>query len=91
MAIADAVIPSIQVSSIPSSGSLCLPPYEYSSAVETIDRRLPVDTEHSLTRQFLQENASSVPDFKELVHRMLGSCMSEDAIKGIRVILSALE
>ena len=91
MAIADAVIPSIEVSSTLSNSSLCLTPSEYASAVETITQRLPAQTDPDLTQRFLQENASSVPGFRELVQRILGEYMREDARKGIRVILSALE
>ena len=91
MAIADAVIPSIQVSSTLSNVSLCLNPSEYTSAVKMINQRLPAKTDHDLTEKFLKENASSVPGFRELVQRILGDYMREDARKGIRVILSALE
>ena len=91
MAIADAVIPSIEVSSSLSNSSLCLAPSEYASAVETIARRLPAQTDPNLTQRFLQENASSVPGFRELLQRILGDSLREDARKGIRVILSALE
>lgn len=91
MAIADAVIPSIEVSSNLSNSNLCLAPSEYASAVETITQRLPAQTDPNLTQRFLQENASSVPGFRELVQRILGDYVREDARKGIRVILSALE
>ncbi len=91
MAIADAVIPSIEVSSTLSTSNLCLEPSEYASAVETITRRLPAQADPNLTQRFLQENASSVPGFRELIQRMLGEDMREDARKGIRVVLSALK
>lgn len=91
MAIADAVIPSIEVSSTLSNSSLCLAPSEYASAIDTITQRLPAHTDPNLTQRFLQENASSVPGFRELIHRTLGEFIREDARKGIRVMLSALE
>lgn len=91
MAIADAVIPAIEVSSTLSNSSLCLAPSEYAFAVETITQRLPAQTDPNVTQRFLQENASSVPGFRELLQRMLGDYMREDARKGIRVILSTLE
>ena len=91
MAIADAIIPSLQVSSTLSNSSLCIDPSEYMSAVKTITERLPAETDPGLTETFLQENASSVPGFRELLQRTLGEYMREDARKGIRVILTALE
>ena len=91
MAIADAVIPSITVSSTLLNSSLCLAPAEYASAHETITQRLPARADPNLTHRFLQENASSLPGFRELVQRILGNYIREDARKGIRVILSTLE
>ncbi len=91
MAIADAVIPSIEVSSSPATSNLCLAPSEYASAVETITRRLPAQADPNLTQRFLRENASSVPGFRELIQRILSEDMREDAKKGIRVVLSALK
>ena len=91
MAIADTVIPSIQVSSTLSNSSLRIAASEYASAVDTISKRLPAQTDSNLTKSFLQENPSSVPGFRELLHRILGDYVREDARKGIRVILSALE
>ena len=64
MAIADAVVPSIQVSSTLASSNLCLAPSEYASAVETISQRLPAETDPDLTQRFLLENASSLPGFR---------------------------
>lgn len=91
MAIADAVIPSIGVSSTSSDINLCLAPSEYASAVESIGHCLPAQADPGLTQRYLRENASSVPGFKDLVRRMLAVSIKEDARKGIRVILSALE
>ncbi|CAD6586944.1 MAG: hypothetical protein ASARMPRED_002881 [Alectoria sarmentosa] len=91
MAIADAVIPSIEVSSTLSNSSLCIAPSEYTSTLETIAQRIPAQTDPSLTQRFLRENASSVPGFRELVGRILGNYIREDARKGIRVILSTLD
>lgn len=91
MAIADTVIPSIEVPSTLSNSSLCITASDYTSAVETISKRLPPQTDSNLTQRFLQENASSVPGFRELLQRTLGDYVREDARKGIRVILSALE
>ena len=91
MAIADAVIPSIEVSSTLSNRSLCLAPSEYASTVQTISQRLPAEAGPNLTQRFLQENASSVPGFRELLQRILADYVREDARKGIRVILSVLE
>ena len=91
MAIADTVIPSIQVSSTLSNRSLYIAPAKYASTHETITQRLPAQTDPDLTQRFLEENASSLPGFKEVLQRILGDYTREDARKGIRVILSALK
>ena len=91
MAIADTVIPMIEVSSATSSKSLCLQASDYATAVEAIKRRVPSGASGELAQSYLRENASAVPGFRELLRRTIGDYIREDAKKGIRVILSALE
>lgn len=91
MAIADAVIPSIEASSTLSNSSLCIAPAEYASAHQAITHRLPAQADPQLTQRFLQESASSLPAFREFLQRTLGDYSKEEARKGLRVILSALE
>jgi hypothetical protein len=91
MAIADTVVPTIEVSSTPSTKSLSLQASEYTTAVEAIKKRVPAGTDDELPQAYLRENASSIPGFKELLRRTIGHYVREDAKKGIRVILSALE
>lgn len=91
MAIADTVVPAIQVSSTPSANALCLQASDYANATEKLKKRIPSDSNSELAQQYLQENASSIPGFKELLRRTIGDYVREDARKGIRVVLSALE
>ncbi|KAL8823321.1 MAG: hypothetical protein Q9191_005965 [Dirinaria sp. TL-2023a] len=91
LAIADAVIPSIEVSSTASKEKLTIQASEYASAVDQIQKTIPVPTESRTARNYLQESASSTPGFKESIHRRFGHYMREDALKGIRVVLSALD
>lgn len=91
MAIADAVIPSIEVSSIPSTRKLAIQTSEYASAIERIQHLIPAPALTETAQSFLQESASSTPGFKESIHRQLAHYLREDAVKGIQVILSALE
>ena len=91
MAIADTIIPVIDVSSASSDKKLTLQASEYRTAIDQIRRRLPAGTEDNLPQNFLQENASSVAGFREHLQRTLGDYVREDARKGMRIILSALE
>lgn len=91
MAIADTVIPTIEVSSTPSTRNLCIQASDYATAVAAINKRVPSGTVEEMPQSYLRENASSIPGFKELLRRTIGDYMREDAKKGIRVILSALE
>ena len=91
MAIADTIIPSLVVSSTPSSNNLSVSASEYTTAIAKIKETLPADAADDIPHQYLQENASSTPGFKETLHRQLGEYVRQDALKGIRVILSALE
>ena len=92
MAIADTIIPSIEVSSpSDSTKQLRIEASEYTVAVEKLEKSMSRDAGGDLPRQYLKENASSVTGFRELIHRTLGDYVREDARKGISLILTALE
>lgn len=91
MAIADTIVSSIEVSSSPSKHKLCLQASEYTSAIDAVKGRISTNPNPDLPQQYLQESASATPGFKQLLRRTLGDFVREDARKGIRVILSALE
>lgn len=91
LAIADTIVPALEVSSVPSLKSLSVQPSDYTTAVRTIQNNIPANASADAAQKYLAETASSAPGFKDLFHRILGNYMREDALKGIRVILSALE
>ena len=92
MAIADATIPSIEVSSSPSTvDKLGIQASTYTTAIDNVKSALPTGADHDLAQRYLKENPSSVKGFKDLLHRMLGDHINQDARKGVSVILSALE
>ena len=91
MAIADTVIPSIEVSSDLSLKSLSLSASEYTTAIEAVKGRLLPEASVDLSRQYFRESASSLPAFRALLQRTLADFLPEEARKGIRIILSALE
>ena len=91
MAIADTIIPSIQVSSVPSTHTLTLSAPDYTAAVEAIKPRLPHSTDGDLLEKYFQESPSSIPAFRQLLKRLLTDYVREEARRGIRVILSTLE
>lgn len=84
MAIADVIIPSIEVSTVASADKLSIPASEYAVAVEQIKRNIPATSDAQVAAEkYLQESASSTPGFRESVHRQLGQYAREDAVKGI--------
>lgn len=91
LAIAETVIPSIEVSSEPSLQSLTLSAAEYTSTIEAVIQRLPEGVSRDLSTSYLKESASSIPAFDLLLKRIVRDYVREEARKGIRVILSALE
>ncbi|KAL8966566.1 MAG: hypothetical protein Q9183_003313, partial [Haloplaca sp. 2 TL-2023] len=90
LAIADTLVPAIEAISTPSLHSLTVEPSEYATAIEKIQKVLPAKAAPHAAEKYLAEKASSAPGFKELIHRTFGDYMREDALKGIRVILSTL-
>lgn len=91
MAIGDTFIPSIETSSDPSITKLSVPENEYTAAVSKLEEVLASNAESGMIQKYLEENISSIPGLKEALHRQLGEYLQEDARKGIRAILSALE
>lgn len=92
MAIAETIVPSIQVSSDPSIHKLSIEGAEYTTAIETVKQSLSSSTvDERIPRAYLEESASSIPEFKKSLHRIFGSSLREDARKGIRVFLSTLK
>ncbi|KAL9596783.1 MAG: hypothetical protein Q9179_004494 [Wetmoreana sp. 5 TL-2023] len=93
LAIADTIIPAIVSSSAHSISSLCIQPSEYTAAVQKIQKVIPSTPYASpdAAQRYLAEAASSAPGFKEVIQRTFGDYMRDDAVKGIRVILSALD
>lgn len=91
MAIADTLIPSIGLSSNDSPKTLGLSESDYASAEEAVRSRLPPNEDAKLATRYLRENASSVPQFRDLLSRFMRDYLHTEAQKGIRVILSALE
>jgi hypothetical protein len=91
MAIADTVIPSIGVSSHPSPHGLAIDSTEYATAVENLEALIPEVGDRNLAQRYLEERPSVLPGFTEFLHRLLGQYMREDARRGLRMLLSALE
>ena len=91
MAIADTIIPAIQVSSAQSLDSLSVPASEYATITETVKTRLPPNADGHLLQEYFRENPSSIPAFKVLLQRMITDFLRDEARKGIKVILSTLE
>ncbi|EEH09589.1 long chain fatty acid oxidase [Histoplasma capsulatum G186AR] len=91
LALADTVIPSIR----PRSAAVCpgactISDAEFALATHTL-QSVQNDFAHSdIAVQFLAENASSVPEFKESMCRVLGQQIPDEARRGISVILNAL-
>ncbi|QSS54850.1 long chain fatty acid oxidase [Histoplasma capsulatum var. duboisii H88] len=91
LALADTVIPSIR----PRSAAVCpgactISDAEFALATHTL-QSVQNDFAHSdIAVQFLAENASSVPEFKESMCRVLGQQLPDEARRGISVILNAL-
>lgn len=91
MAIADTIIPSISDSSQSSSGGLQVESTEFATAVKILNAKIPDTGKGDLARAYLQESPSTLPGFKQFLQRVIGDYMREDARKGLRVLLSALE
>lgn len=91
LAVADTLIPSIRTSTDNDHSRLFLEESEYAAAVQKLQTVVPNEAGREAISQYLQESAGSTPGFRDSLQRIFGSHLREDALKGIRVLLSALE
>ena len=91
LAIADAVIPSVKGSSVDPLKEMAVEAETYSSSAQTLRKRINSEDAQDIAQKFLLENPSSILNFRLSVRRFLSHSLGADAIKGIRVILSALK
>ncbi|ODH23361.1 hypothetical protein ACO22_05408 [Paracoccidioides brasiliensis] len=91
LALADIVIPSIRSKSEGGSlGDCIIDDAEYVLAAHGIHSNADPSTHPDLAVRYLNENASSIPEFKESLSRILGQQIPEDARRGICIILNSL-
>ena len=90
MAVADAIIPSIRVSSELSLDHFNVQTAEYSTTTEILRKSIP-GRNAGIAESYLNERPSTIPEFKELLSRILSDHLRDEALKGVRTILYALE
>lgn len=91
LAIADTIVPAIAGPSTQSIDDLIVQLPDYNNAIQKIQQAVPADATSDAVQKYMRDKASSTPGFKDLIHRTFGDYMRDDALKGIRVVMSALE
>lgn len=92
LSLADAVIPSIAAAGAAKSpNQKTVPSAEIESALSTLQETIEGPNAGRLARQYLEESASSVPLFKESLHRVFGQYIYQEARKGVGFLLTALK
>ncbi|KAL8906835.1 MAG: hypothetical protein Q9171_006115 [Xanthocarpia ochracea] len=91
LAIADTIVPAIEASSTHSVSKLAIQPSEFTTAVQSIQQLIPADAPSEAVQRYMGDKASLTPGFKDSIHRTFGNYIRDDALKGIRVILSSLD
>ncbi|KAI4248680.1 MAG: hypothetical protein L6R42_009192, partial [Xanthoria sp. 1 TBL-2021] len=91
LAIADTIVPAIAGPSTQSINDLVVQLPDYNNAIQKIQQAVPADATSDAVQKYMRDKASSTPGFKDLIHRTFGDYMRADALKGIRVVLSALD
>lgn len=94
LAIADTIIPSIRSSDSIDPSALSVPDSELAAARSHLQNGL--DNPHSeesthLITSYLEEAASSVPQFKDSLKAIFGRHVHHEARKGLSLILTALK
>ena len=90
MALVDTIYPSI-TKSPNEPNKLCVPGSQYELALKQMEETIPDGDKTHVATQYLEESAAAVPAVKEAISRQLHRYITQDALKGLRVILSALK
>lgn len=94
LAISDAVIPSIKPVSVANARvEIAVADNEYSTAVSALRALAPDDEPNAETavREYLADNASSNPAFKEELQRIFAMYMPQSTKKELLMVLNILE
>lgn len=94
LAISDAVIPSIKPVSVANARvEIAVVDNEYSTAVSALRALAPDDEPNAETavREYLADNASSNPAFKEELQRIFAMYMPQSTKKELLMVLNILE
>ncbi|KAL1967422.1 hypothetical protein VTN77DRAFT_3207 [Rasamsonia byssochlamydoides] len=91
LSLADTVIPSItSQDAAKSPNQKTISTAEMESALATLKDAIEGPDAGNLAGQYLEENASSIPQFKESLHRILGQYVPQEGKNGLGFILTAL-
>jgi len=92
LAIADAVVPSIRpASTAHASTELAVADHAYSTALTTIQTIALDSNTTDLAKSYLEERPSTLPAFRDSLHRLFGLYLPRDSLKQLTLILSLLE
>ncbi|KAF2120283.1 hypothetical protein BDV96DRAFT_485921 [Lophiotrema nucula] len=92
LAIADAIIPSIQPIAVADTRkSIPATDNEYSTAISTIRGLTPAPDGEALAKTYLEESASSNPAFRESLHRLLAMYLPQQSKKELTMVLNILD
>ena len=92
LSLADVVIPSIKSQDAgKSQNQKTIPAAELKSSLSTLKDTIGGSDASRLAEQYLAENASSVPLFREAIHRAFAQFVHQEARKGIRLITTVLK
>jgi hypothetical protein len=91
LAICDTVIPAIQPEAVAKrSAHFALPADEYAQEVAKIEKENQ-EKSRELSAQYLAESASSLQEFRDGLHRILGQSVPPDALKDLVMVLYLLK
>lgn len=92
LSLADTVIPSIRRRDTATSHTQkVVPGSKLDSAISTLKSTIEGPDAADLAARYLEEPASSNPEFKEAIRRLFGHYVHTEAKKGISLILTALK
>jgi hypothetical protein len=91
LAVADTVIPSIRVSGDASPNDISVTDSQFESAVSKLAANIRASNAADVARAYLQENMSSLQQFKDGLQCLFANDIHEEGRKGLCMILDILK
>lgn len=91
LSLADTVIPSIRTEATARPSDKVVPASQLNAAVSTLASSIPGPDSVQVATKYLEENASSNPQFRTVIQRLFSVYVPQEGRNGMSLVLNALK